>query len=76
MEYEELAVNIFSKHEPVNNQVDRIDCFTCEALVPEWYGSHLTLFIYNLIANSLFVGSLLAQIVDQISHHVLYLVNH
>lgn len=36
MEYEELAINIFSKHEPVDNRVDRLDCFTCEGLVPDW----------------------------------------
>lgn len=35
-EYEELAVRIFSKYEPVDNRVDRSDCFTCEALVPDW----------------------------------------
>ena len=35
-EYEELAVNIFSKHEPHDSRVDRVDCFTCESLVPTW----------------------------------------
>lgn len=36
LEYEELAVDIFSKHDPVDNRVERVDCFTCEALVPDW----------------------------------------
>lgn len=36
IEYEELAVNIFSEHDPVDNRVERVDCFTCEALVPDW----------------------------------------
>lgn len=35
-EYEELAVNIFSKHEPNDNRMDRVECMTCEALVPVW----------------------------------------
>lgn len=35
-EYEELAVNVFSKYEPNDHRVDRIECFTCEALVPNW----------------------------------------
>lgn len=34
--YEELAVSIFSKHEPNDNRIDRVNCFTCEALVPTW----------------------------------------
>lgn len=37
MEYEELAVNIFSKHEPHDNRSDRNECFVCDALVPIWY---------------------------------------
>lgn len=36
MEYEELAVNIFSKHDPHDNRSDRNDCFVCDALVPVW----------------------------------------
>lgn len=36
LEYEELAVNIFSKHEPHDNRSDRNDCFVCDALVPVW----------------------------------------
>lgn len=35
-EYEELAVNIFSKYEPIDKRVDRFDCFTCESLVASW----------------------------------------
>lgn len=34
--YEELAVSIFSKYEPNDNRIDRVNCFTCEALVPTW----------------------------------------
>uniref|UniRef100_A0A1B0CRZ4 Uncharacterized protein n=1 Tax=Lutzomyia longipalpis TaxID=7200 RepID=A0A1B0CRZ4_LUTLO len=34
-EYEELAVAIFSRHEPKDTQPDRASCFTCEALVPD-----------------------------------------
>lgn len=36
LEYEELAVSIFSKHEPNDNRIDRVECLTCEALVPIW----------------------------------------
>lgn len=36
MEYEELAVNIFSKHDPHDNRSDRNDCFVCDSLVPVW----------------------------------------
>lgn len=35
-EYEELAVSIFSKNDPSDNRVDRVECMTCEALVPTW----------------------------------------
>lgn len=35
-EYEELAVNIFSKYDPADNKTERINCFSCEALVPNW----------------------------------------
>lgn len=36
VDYEELAVNIFSKHDPNDNRSDRVECFTCEALVSDW----------------------------------------
>lgn len=36
MEYEELAVNIFSQHDPNDNRSDRNDCFVCDVLVPVW----------------------------------------
>lgn len=36
IEYEELAVNIFSQHEPEDLRSDRIDCYVCEAMVPSW----------------------------------------
>lgn len=35
-EYEELAVNIFAKHDPHDSRVDRVECFVCEALVANW----------------------------------------
>lgn len=35
-EYEELAINIFSKHEPYDTRNNRIGCFTCESLVLDW----------------------------------------
>lgn len=35
-EYEELAINIFSRYEPNDNKVDFITCFTCEASVSDW----------------------------------------
>lgn len=38
-EYEELAVNIFSKNDPNDSRTDRVDCFVCEALVPNWCSS-------------------------------------
>lgn len=36
IEYEELAVNIFSQHEPEDMRIDRIECYICDALVPTW----------------------------------------
>lgn len=39
LEYEELAVNIFSKNDPNDSRTDRVDCFVCEALVPNWCSS-------------------------------------
>lgn len=40
-EYEELAVNIFSRHEPSDSRIERTECFTCEALVPDFCTSCL-----------------------------------
>ncbi|KAL9918488.1 intraflagellar transport protein Oseg4 isoform 1-T1 [Glossina fuscipes fuscipes] len=34
-EYEELAVNIFAKNEPIDDKVDFITCYVCEAIVPD-----------------------------------------
>uniref|UniRef100_A0A1A9X4V5 Uncharacterized protein n=1 Tax=Glossina brevipalpis TaxID=37001 RepID=A0A1A9X4V5_9MUSC len=34
-EYEELAVNIFAKNEPIDDKVDFITCYACEAIVPD-----------------------------------------
>lgn len=34
LEYEELAVNIFSQHEPHDMRIDRVDCYVCDALIP------------------------------------------
>lgn len=39
LEYEELAVNIFSQHEPHDLRADRVDCYVCEALIPASCGS-------------------------------------
>lgn len=39
LEYEELAVNIFSQHEPHDLRVDRVDCYVCEAMIPASSGS-------------------------------------
>lgn len=36
IEYEELAVNIFSQHEPQDMRSDRIDCYVCNAMIPSW----------------------------------------
>lgn len=36
LEYEELAVNIFSKQEPYDSRTDRIDCDVCDALISSW----------------------------------------
>lgn len=36
-EYEELAVNIFSQHEPHDMRTDRIDCYVCDSMIPTWY---------------------------------------
>lgn len=36
IEYEELAVNIFSQHEPEDARTDRIDCYVCDAMIPAW----------------------------------------
>ncbi|XP_059622220.1 WD repeat-containing protein 35 [Phlebotomus argentipes] len=35
VQYEELSVAIFSRHEPTDTQTDRASCFTCEALVAD-----------------------------------------
>lgn len=35
-EYEEMAVNIFSKHDPFDTRSERAECKTCEALVSDW----------------------------------------
>lgn len=37
LDYEELAVNIFSKQEPQDSRSDRVECYTCDALVSTWY---------------------------------------
>lgn len=36
IEYEELAVNIFSQHEPTDMRTDRTDCYVCDAMIPTW----------------------------------------
>lgn len=36
IEYEELAVTIFSQHEPHDTKVDRIDCYVCDAMILPW----------------------------------------
>ena len=36
MDYEELAVNIFSKNEPIDDKVDCITCYSCTNLVADW----------------------------------------
>lgn len=36
IEYEELAVNIFSQHEPEDQRIDRTECYICDASVPTW----------------------------------------
>lgn len=36
LEYEELAVNIFSKQEPHDSRTDRLDCYVCDALISTW----------------------------------------
>lgn len=35
-EYEELAVNIFSKYDPSDSRMERVHCSTCEALIESW----------------------------------------
>lgn len=37
IEYEELAVSIFSQHEPEDLRTDRTECYICDALIPAWY---------------------------------------
>lgn len=39
IEYEELAVNIFSQHEPYDLRTDRTDCYVCDSMLPTWYSS-------------------------------------
>lgn len=36
IEYEELAVNIFSQHDPEDLRSDRTECYICDALIPTW----------------------------------------
>ncbi|XP_068148645.1 WD repeat-containing protein 35 [Drosophila tropicalis] len=38
-DYEELAVNIFAKNEPVDNKVDTVACYACAANVPDCFPS-------------------------------------
>ena len=34
--YEELALEIFTKHSPKDSRVNKVDCPACEALIPDW----------------------------------------
>ena len=34
--YEELALEIFTKHSPKDSRVNKVDCPSCEALIPDW----------------------------------------
>lgn len=36
LEYEEIAVNIFSKHEPSDNRREQMICYTCESIISDW----------------------------------------
>ena len=40
--YEELALEIFTKHSPKDSRVNKVDCPSCEALIPDWYVCILT----------------------------------
>jgi WD repeat-containing protein 35 len=35
-EYEELAVNIFSRYDPKDSKMDQTPCFACESFVADW----------------------------------------
>ncbi|XP_030387357.1 WD repeat-containing protein 35 [Scaptodrosophila lebanonensis] len=35
LDYEELAVSIFSKNEPVDNKLDTVSCYACAASIPD-----------------------------------------
>lgn len=35
-EYEEIAVNIFSQHEPRDNRNEQMICYTCESIISDW----------------------------------------
>lgn len=37
IEYEELAVNIFSQHEPEDMRTDQTECYICDAIISTWY---------------------------------------
>lgn len=50
IEYEELAVNIFSQHEPEDMRTDRTECYICDVLLPTWcvpifHLTHLTVVL-------------------------------
>ncbi|KAG5677812.1 hypothetical protein PVAND_007539 [Polypedilum vanderplanki] len=38
-EYEELAVNILSRYDPIDTKMDQTPCFACETLVADWQTS-------------------------------------
>lgn len=63
IEYEELAVNIFSQHEPEDSRTDQTECYICDVLVPTWFVYYILRFVYYLnflfsdCTNSSFIGT-------------------
>lgn len=35
-EYQELAINIFTKHAPKDSRSNRAECASCETMIPDW----------------------------------------
>lgn len=60
IEYEELAVSIFSQHEPEDMRTDRAECYICDALIPSWLVLlfYFSIHSYFSLRSSLFASNL------------------
>ena len=56
--YEELALEIFTKHSPKDSRVNKVDRPSCEALIPDWLVSIVILKIVFDIVEKAFFGLL------------------